>query len=294
VIIVFGADGQVGRELTATAMRRGVWLTGIDRQTADITDREAVARTIHHHDPSLVVNAAGYTAVDKAESEPQAAMRANAEGPAVVAEACKQAGIPFIHISTDFVFGGEKSGLYQETDPVRPLSAYGISKAEGEKAVCGACREHIIIRTAWLFGIYGSNFVKTMLRLAVERNELNVVADQHGTPTATADLAEAILGAAAAVAGGRTVWGTYHFAGTGETSRYGFASRIVAAQARFTGRRPRVNPVPTTAYPAAARRPPNSALDATLFANTFGVHARPWQAAVDHVVASLCAGMTPA
>jgi dTDP-4-dehydrorhamnose reductase len=287
LIVVFGAGGQVGQELTAKAARDGVRLTAIGRQTADITDRAAVARAIRDFDASLVVNAAGYTAVDKAESEPDVAKQANAGGPAVVAAACTDAGIPIIHISTDFVFDGDKGGPYREDDPVRPLGAYGLSKAEGEEAVRGTCGHHLIIRTAWLFGAYGSNFLKTILRLAAERDELNVVADQRGSPTATADLANAILTAATAVGRGNTAWGTYHFAGTGEATWYTFASYIVTAQARFTGRRPKVNPVPSTAYPTAARRPRNSVLDSSKFADVFDFRASPWQTAVDHVVAGL-------
>ncbi len=287
MIVVFGAGGQVGQELTVMAARDGVRLTGIGRQTADITDRAAVARAIRDFDASVVVNAAGYTAVDKAESEPEAAMLANVDGAAVVAAACAEAGVPIIHISTDFVFDGDKGAPYREGDPVRPLGAYGLSKAEGEEAVRSACGEHVIVRTAWLFGVYGSNFLKTILRRAAERDELNVVADQRGSPTATADLASALLSAAAAVARGRTEWGTYHFAGTGETTWYGLACGIVTAQTRFTGRRPKVNPVPSTTYPTAARRPRNSVLDSSKFADVFGVRASAWQTAVDRVVTRL-------
>jgi dTDP-4-dehydrorhamnose reductase len=216
-------------------------------------------------------------------------MRVNAIGPGIVAAACAVAGVPLVHISTDFVFDGTKEGAYVEVDPVAPLSVYGSSKAKGEDAVRDAWREHLILRTAWLFGIYGTNFVKTMLRLAAERDEWNVVADQRGSPTSTADLARAILEAATAIAAGAEPWGTYHFAGSGETTRYDLARSVVAAQASYTGRFPHLRAVATVNGPGFARRPLNSVLDSSKFAAMFGFRAADWQDAVERTVAALAA-----
>jgi dTDP-4-dehydrorhamnose reductase len=289
LILVFGGGGQLASELVEMAAADGTALTAVTWQQADITDPAQVARAIDDARPSLVVNAAAYTAVDKAESEPGLAMAVNADGPGVVAAACAAAGVPLVHVSTDYVFDGEKAGPYREDDPIAPLGVYGRSKAAGESAVRESWSRHLILRTAWLYGIYGSNFLKTMLRLAAERDELNVVADQRGSPTSTADLARAILVAAAALRRGAAPWGTYHVTGAGETTWHGFASRIVEAQAPVTGRHPRVNPITTAEYRTAARRPRNSVLDCSRFAATFGYRAPDWTVSVDRTVAALMA-----
>ena len=238
-LLIFGASGQVGRELVALAAARGLPAAGITRADADIADADAVAALIARHRPRLVVNAAAYTAVDKAESEPDAAARGNVEGPRVLAEAAAAASVPILHLSTDYVFDGSKPGAYTEDDPIAPLGVYGRTKAEGEAAVRGANPRHVILRTAWVYGVHGNNFLKTMMRLAAERDRLRVVADQHGCPTATADIAEAILAVDAALARDASLAGTFHFAGTGSTSWHGFAEAIVAAQAAHTGCRAR-------------------------------------------------------
>jgi dTDP-4-dehydrorhamnose reductase len=289
LILVFGAGGQLARELMAMAPANGTALTGLTRGEADIADAAAVAAAIGRWAPTVVVNAAAYNLVDRAEREPGEAMRANALGPAVLAVVCAHAGVPLIHISTDYVFDGAKAGAYVEDDPVAPLGAYGRSKAAGEQAVREGTAAHIIIRTAWLYGIYGSNFLKTMLKLAAERDAIDVVADQRGSPTSGRDLAGAIFAAAAAAVTGRAPWGTYHFAGQGEATRYAFASRIVAAQTPFTGRAPAVNPVGSADFPTPAVRPKNSVLDSARFAAAFGIAARDWREAVDTTVADLFA-----
>jgi dTDP-4-dehydrorhamnose reductase len=225
--------------------------------------------------------------VDRAEAEEEEAFRANALGPEILARACAAAGRPLIHISTDYVFDGSKSGAYQESDPVAPLGVYGRSKLAGEEAIRRHLPQHVIVRTSWVYGVYGANFLKTILRLAGERDELRIVADQSGCPTSTADLAEGLLVAAQALREGRAVPGTYHFAGTGVTTWHGFASRIVEAQSPFTGRFPSVMPLRTEEYPTPAQRPANSELDSSLFGHTFGYTARPWQTAVDTTVAGL-------
>jgi dTDP-4-dehydrorhamnose reductase len=254
---------------------------------ADIADRAAVEAAITRHKPTLVVNAAAYTKVDLAETEVEAARRGNETGPAVLARACAAAGVPLVHISTDYVFDGTKSGAYRESDPIAPLGVYGRTKAAGEAAVRAALPQHIILRTAWVYGEFGANFLKTMLRLAATRDELRVVADQRGCPTSTRDLAEAILALAPRMIAREPVFGTYHFAGTGVTTWHGFASRIVAAQAPLTGRKPPVVPITTAEYPTPARRPANSELDCGLFAETFGFRARRWEDESDATVRAL-------
>jgi dTDP-4-dehydrorhamnose reductase len=294
LILLFGAGGQLGQELMGLAAASAVPLIGLGHPEADIADAATVRRVFDRVAPTVVVNAAAYNAVDRAESEVDAAMRANATGPAVLAAAAAAASVPLIHLSTDYVFDGRKSGAYREDDPVKPLGAYGRSKAAGEEAIRAAWPEHVIVRTAWLFGVHGSNFLKMMMRLAAERDRLDVVADQRGSPTSTADLAQALIAAARALQRGERVWGTYHFAGRGEATRHALASRIVAAQVAFTGRSPAVNPIRTADYPTAATRPLNSALDSSKFAATFGVRAAPWQDAVDRTVAALFAARSAA
>jgi dTDP-4-dehydrorhamnose reductase len=287
VILVFGGNGQLGQELARAGAQRRVPLVGLGRSETDIADAAAIARAIAQHRPQLVVNAAAYTKVDLAETEVEAARLGNEIGPGLLAKACADAGVPLVHISTDYVFDGTKSGPYVETDPVAPTGSYGRSKAAGEAAVRAANPHHVIIRTAWVYGAFGNNFLKTMLRLAATRDELRVVADQRGCPTSTADLADAILGIAPRLIAGEDLWGTYHFAGSGVTTWHGFASRIVAAQAPLTGRTPRVTPITSADYPTPARRPANSALDCGKFARVFGIHARPWEDEADRITCAV-------
>ena len=286
-ILLFGANGQLGRELCALAALRGENVIGLTRAEADIADAMAVEAAIANAKPRLIVNAAAYTAVDKAEGDIEGATRGNVLGPAVLARGANAAGVPLMHVSTDYVFDGTKAGAYVENDPISPLGVYGRTKAEGERAVRDAAKRHVIVRTSWVYGVHGANFLKTMLRLAKERDELRIVADQRGCPTSTRDLAEAILTIDAAIAGGATPWGTFHFAGSGATTWHGFASEIIAAQGRITGRRPTVTPIATSDFPTPARRPANSELDSSLFAKTFGYVARPWQERTAQTVAEL-------
>ncbi len=288
-MLVFGAAGQVGRELVALAERRGLPVVGVTRSEADIADASRVAALLEDHRPRLVVNAAAYTAVDKAEGDPEGAERGNVVGPRVLAEAAAAAGLPIIHLSTDYVFDGSKRRAYDETDAIAPLGVYGRTKAAGEAAVREASADHVILRTAWVYGVHGNNFLKTMLRLAAERDRLRVVADQHGCPTATQDIAEAILAIDAHTIGHRPS-GTYHFAGTDSTSWHGFAQAIVDAQAAVTGKRPIVDAIATEDYPTPAKRPANSILDSSRFAATFGYRAAPWQQRTAEIVAALLGG----
>jgi dTDP-4-dehydrorhamnose reductase len=294
VILVFG-NGQLGQELTRTGAAHRMPLVTLSRAQADITNRAAIADAIGRHCPQLVVNAAAYTKVDLAETEAEAARQGNEVGPAVVGEACAAAGVPLVHISTDYVFDGRKLDAYVEGDPVAPLSAYGKSKAGGERAVRAATAHHLILRTSWIYGEFGHNFLKTMLRLATTREELHVVADQRGCPTSTRDLADAILRIAPRLIARDETWGTYHYAGAGVTTWHGFASRIVAAQAPITGARPRVTAITSAEFPTPARRPANSELDCRLFARTFGFGGRPWTEETDAITALLAVeiGKTP-
>jgi dTDP-4-dehydrorhamnose reductase len=285
-LLVFGAAGQLGRELAERA-RASFSTYMVDRAKADIADAEVVGWTIAAASPALVVNAAAYTKVDQAEREPELAFRANAQGPGVLAEACARFGIPLLHVSTDYVFDGTKPTAYVEADPVAPLGVYGQSKATGEAAIRRAFDRHVILRTSWVYGPHGTNFLKTVLRLAVERDELKIVADQRGCPTGTADIAEAILAIAPVLIEGAPVWGTYHFAGRGAATWHEFAREIVDAQAAVTHRRPAVVPIATADYPTAARRPANSELDSSHFAAVFGVRALDWRARTRQVTAAL-------
>jgi dTDP-4-dehydrorhamnose reductase len=206
----------------------------------------------------------------------------------VARELTAEAGAALVHLSTDYVFDGRKSTAYTEDDPVAPLSVYGRSKAAGEDAVRQALDRHIVLRTSWVYGGYGSNFLKTILRLALEHDELTMVADQFGCPTATADIADAILAIAARIADDDdATWGTYHFVGRGVTTWHGFAEEIVDVQAGITGRRPKVVAIATSDYPRPARRPANSALDSSRFHQAFGVRAADWRERVRHVAAAL-------
>ena len=289
MILLFGANGQLGQEMVRAGAARKVPLVALSHAEADIADAGAVRDAIVRHKPALAVNAAAYTKVDLAEKEIEAARAANEIGPALLGDACNTAGIPLVHISTDYVFDGTKPAAYVETDEVSPASSYGRTKEAGERALRAAAPRHVILRTSWVYGEFGANFLKTMLRLAATRDELRIVADQRGCPTSTLDLADAILSIAPRLIAGDVVWGTYHFAGSGVTTWHGFASRIVAAQAPVTGRHPRVTPITTAEYPLPARRPANSELDCGLFERTFGIRARPWTEETDRITRALTA-----
>jgi dTDP-4-dehydrorhamnose reductase len=282
VILVFGGGGQLGRELLRLSSARGMALTALLRAQADIAETSDVAGALAKYQPKLIVNAAAYTKVDVAEVEIEQARLANEVGPGVLAEHCNTMRLPLVHISTDYVFDGRKRGAYLETDPVIPINVYGATKAAGEAAVRGRLERHVIIRTGWIYGEFGHNFLKTVLDLALVEDQLRIVADQTGNPTSARVLAEAILRIVPRLLpGAENCWGTYHFSGAGTTSWHGLASRIVAAQAPLTGRNPKVEAITTAEYPTRARRPSNAALDCSRFARVFGFTARPWAEEVD-------------
>ena len=292
-ILLCGAGGQLGTELCRLAEPSGWELVATDRPVLDIVDCAAIDAAIAVDRPQIVINAAAYTAVDRAESEPAEAWAGNCDGPANLAGACRAAGIPLVHISTDYVFDGGKRGPYVEDDPVNPLGVYGNSKEAGERAVRGGLAEHVILRTAWLYSAHGHNFVKTMLRLAESHASLRVVADQCGSPTSAADIAAAIATIAARIAAGAGRWGTYHFAGAGAVSWHGFAEAIFAAAKPWRGRPPAVTAIATAEYPTPARRPANSVLDCSRIGTAYGIVPRPWQHALQDVVRELYEGPAP-
>ncbi|MEE9529452.1 MAG: dTDP-4-dehydrorhamnose reductase [Syntrophobacteria bacterium] len=285
-ILLTGANGQVGWELSNRGAKRGLEILALDRADLDITDPVLVSEEVNRSGVSLVVNAAGHTAVDQAESEPELAFAANRDGPAYLASACGKAGIPLVHVSTDYVFDGQKKGVYLVTDPVSPLSVYGKSKAAGEVEVRKHLKEHFILRTGWLYGVHGHNFVKTMLRLGREREVVQVVADQYGCPTSAADLAETILRIAAQfLQGGQVHWGTYHYCGKGVTSWHGFAEEIFRLASEDSSLKvKRVEPISTSEYPTPAQRPASSILDCSVLAKTFGIHPQPWAESLAHML----------
>lgn len=270
MILTFGSNGQLGRELTRLSAERSVAMTALDSRQADIADREAVSGAMAQHTPAIVINAATYTNVDLAETERDKARRGNETGPAVLSEACARVGIPLVHVSTDYVFDGNKQGAYVESDPVCLINYYGASKAAGEAAIRTTLARHIILRTSWLYSEFGRNFLKTMVHLAATTPELRVVDDQYGCPTSARSLAEAILHIAPSLVARDENWGTFHFAGDGVTTWYGLASHIVAEQAPLTGHTPRMTPIGTAEYRTPATRPARSVLDCHRFTAVFG------------------------
>ncbi len=289
-IAVIGRTGQVARALVRRAAERNIPLVAGGRPDVDLTSIDSAGRFIDRNRPSVVVNAAAYTAVDKAESEPEAAFALNAEGPGKLAAVCHALDVPLIHISTDYVFDGLATEPYREDSRMQPMNAYGASKAAGELAVAMACPRHIILRTAWVYGLEGHNFVRTMLRLGAERDELGIVADQTGAPTFADDIADAILtiaGKFEEASGSRTsdadsdLYGTFHFTSAGETTWHGFASAIFAHAAEAGRKTPEIIEAITTAdYPTPARRPPYSVLDSRRIARVYRVEPPNWQEAL--------------
>ena len=283
-VLVFGAGGQIGREVCRAAWPPRYKILPLDRGAVDIAKNTAVTATLAREVPDLVINLAAYTAVDRAESEPEAAWAVNCAGTAHIAAACDERATPLIHVSTDYVFDGRKTEAYLEDDAVEPLNVYGHSKEAGERAVRTALAPHVILRTAWVFGASGANFVKTMLRLAAERPVLRVVADQRGCPTAAADIAGALVVIAEHVARGETKWGTYHFVGDRAVSWHGLAEAIFDLAASRLTACPRIEAITTDQYPTPARRPMNSVLDCRKIEGVFGIHPSPWRVGLASVI----------
>lgn len=277
MILVFGQNGQVAMELARQAD-----VTALGRDQVDLMTPGAAEAAIATHAPSVVINATAYTAVDKAEEDEAAAMRLNADAPGEMARACAAANIPFLHISTDYVFDGSGNAPWQETDPVAPLGAYGRTKLAGEKAVRSSGGQHAILRTSWVFSAHGTNFVKTMLRLSETRNALTIVADQVGGPTSAADIAATVLEMAQQMRDGKP-GGTYHYAGQPPASWAEFA-RDIFDQA---GRAVTVTDIPSSDYPTPAQRPLNSRLNCAKLAADFGITPPNWKAGLSRVLKDL-------
>lgn len=288
-IVVTGRDGQVAQSLAERGASSDHDLVFLARPELDLADPAAAEQAIAAARPDLVVSAAAYTAVDKAESEPALAMTINGDAPGAIARAAARSGAAVLHLSTDYVFDGALDRPYREDDPVGPTGSYGASKLAGERAVAAAGAPYLILRTAWVYSPFGANFVKTMLRLAGDRDEVGVVADQHGCPTSALDIADALLALADRwAAGDRTGWNaTYHLAGTGETHWAGFAEAIFAASTARGGPSARVRGIATADYPTPARRPANSRLDTGRLAAAFDLRLPDWRDSLPPVVARL-------
>jgi dTDP-4-dehydrorhamnose reductase len=286
-ILVTGTGGQVGGALVAAGRAAGLTLLPMGRGELDLAATDSVRRVLERADPDLVVNCAAYTAVDQAEQEAELAFRVNGEAPGILAGWCAERQRPLIHLSTDYVFPGNGVRPYREDDPIGPSSAYGASKAEGERTVRAAGGRHVILRTAWVYAATGKNFVRTMLRLGAERDNLAVVADQKGCPTAAHSIAQGLLAVIERLAAGDVVTGTYHYVDSGETTWHGLAERIFEVAARQWGRRPAVKAITTEEYPTPARRPAYSVLATARFQATFGVVPPAWQDSLDRVLAEI-------
>ena len=289
-MLITGASGQLGDALAKLASRRGLDFVAVSRPDFDFDRPETIDACFAAAKPSLVINAAAYTAVDAAETNQAAADRGNHTGPARLAALCAGAGIPFIHISTDYVFDGGKGAPYVETDTPNPSGVYGASKRAGELAVLATGAPAIILRTAWVYAAHGKNFARTMLNAARKTSTLRVVQDQKGTPTAAIDLATAILDIAALLqsSGWKSEYGgIFHATGAGETNWHGFATAIFAAAADLGFPSPAITQIATADWPTPARRPADSRLNCTKLTETFGCELPPWQATLPSVVAAL-------
>ena len=283
-ILVTGRNGQVATSLIAKAAKLPeIEVIAAGRPELDLEDAASVSRAIAAARPDVVVNAAAYTAVDKAEQEPARAFAVNREGAAAAAAAAAGLGVPFIHLSTDYVYPGDRPSPYVESDATGPLGVYGRSKLEGEIAVRAAHPSPLILRTSWVYSPFGANFVKTMLRLAKDRPVLSVVDDQTGNPTSALDIADAIL----RIAPGLTSGGTYHLCGSGDVTWCGFAREIFAVSKTLGGPASDVRPITTAEYPTPARRPANSRMSMDAFEQRFGFRLRPWQDALAETVTRL-------
>ena len=277
-MLVFGKNGQVARALQASAE-----ITALGRDDVDLMQAGAARDAIAAHKPDIIINAAAYTAVDKAESDIDAARRLNAEAPAEMAAAAQAANTPFIHLSTDYVFDGAAPGRLTENAATHPLNQYGATKLAGEKSVLDANPGATILRTSWVFSEYGANFVKTMLRLAGERDALNIVSDQIGGPTAASDIAAAIVTIAGKKHRGAPGGGIYHFQGAPAVSWAAFAEKIF----EIAGKSVKVSHIKTEDYPTPAQRPLSTVLDCARIERDFGVAQPDWRASLRRVIAAL-------
>ena len=288
-VLITGCYGQVGSCLTQQLANNGnITVRGLDREHLDITNQKAVSAAVAEFKPTIIINAAAHTAVDKAEEEVDLSYAINRDGPKYLAQAAQSVGAAILHISTDYVFEGNKVGEYVETDATNPQGVYGESKLAGEIAVAEACEKHIILRTAWVFGESGNNFVKTMLRLGENRDALSIVGDQFGGPTYAGDIANTLIQIAKRIHQGDAVkYGVYHYSGLPHVSWFDFADAIfdVAVEQGVLAKKPRLTSITTDQYPTPAKRPSNSRLSTEKITLGFSVKASDWKAALNNIQA---------
>jgi dTDP-4-dehydrorhamnose reductase len=282
--LVTGGSGQLGGSIAEIANATGYDWIYPPRSELDLSDPSSITSAMNAHRPDGVINCAAYTAVDKAESEPELAFKVNAIAPKILAEECAKRAIPIIHVSTDYVFDGRKTEPYVEDDPIGPLGVYGTSKEQGESAVRLSGAQHAIVRTAWLLNPTGSNFLTTMLRLGNDREELRIVSDQLGCPTSVKDLANALILIAQQL---DDKSGTWHFVNSGSATWYELAAHIFKKVAARKDHVPILTPISTSEYPTAAQRPANSMLSTAKIESDFGIRPRSWQHAVDSILTEI-------
>lgn len=290
-VLITGSNGQVGSCLVKQLQScPEIEFLAVDRNELDITSEQEVIKTVNDFLPNIIINAAAHTAVDKAEDEVELSYAINRDGPKYLAQAAEQVGAVILHISTDYVFAGDKKGLYSESDTVNPQGVYGESKLAGEEAVVNACSRHIILRTAWVFGENGNNFVKTMLRLARQRDSLGIVADQFGGPTYAGDIAAALIKIAKSITDSKSTfntehYGLYHFSGMPYVSWCEFAQVIFnkAVEQKMLVKYLNVKGIKTEEYPTPAKRPANSKLNTNKITTVFNTPASDWQSALNHL-----------
>ncbi|OBU27842.1 dTDP-4-dehydrorhamnose reductase [Photobacterium kishitanii] len=288
-VLITGSNGQVGSCLVKQLQTcPNIEMLAADRNDLDVTSQSDVIKTVNTFKPDIIINAAAHTAVDKAETEIELSYAINRDGPLYLAQAAESINAVLLHISTDYVFSGDKEGLYSEIDPVSPQGVYGQSKLAGEEAVIDTCSRHIILRTAWVFGEEGNNFVKTMLRLAKQRDSLGIVADQFGGPTYAGDIATALIKIAKTIFDSKNTfnnYGVYHFSGMPHVSWYDFAQVIFdkAVGQNVLMRSPNIKRIKTEEYPTPAKRPVNSRLDMKKITTVFDIPASDWQSALNNL-----------
>ena len=288
-ILVTGSNGQVGSCLARQLSQMSeIEFLAVNREQLDITDGAAVTNLVNYFKPDVIINAAAYTEVDKAEQEVDLAYSINRDGPLLLAQAADAIGASMLHISTDYVFEGNKLGEYAETDATNPQGVYGASKLAGEMAVAQACDKHIILRTAWVFGENGNNFVKTMLRLGATCDALNIVGDQFGGPTYAGDIAEALIQIAKRIEQDNSIeFGIFHFSGLPHVSWYEFAKTIfdTAVDQGLSNKKPSLTSITTEQYPTPAKRPSNSRLSTDKINKAFSIEASDWKVALKNIQA---------
>lgn len=283
-ILLAGANGQVGRETALLLSGNGFFVTAAGHAQCDITNSKSIQYALRENNFELIINCAAYTAVDKAEQDQAAAMQINAEGSRHLALAASAAGIPLLHISTDYVFDGQSQSPYREDAAANPLNMYGKSKLAGEEYIRVLMTDYIILRTSWVFGRYGNNFVKTMLRLGRERDELRIIDDQYGCPTAAQDIANAVHAITCKINAGTARYGIYHYCGKPVVSWYGFAEKIFSIAKDYDLPSPALVPIATDEYPLPAQRPKYSVLDCAKIYSDYAINQPSWDAALENVI----------